>query len=240
MSGCRDLIFHVQEHRFTLPRIASVLAELDLDFVGFEWPDDDAPARYRARFPDDRALSDLAHWHEFESSSPRHVRADVSVLGARVEYYNPARARQGSGGATQCTQFDRMCRAIAVGLLAVAVVGLRARSGVRAEQELQAEGRRDGVAGAADARFDTRARVAPVRRGRAQAADRPARPLRRAGEGEGRHGHVGHGRAQRRHGARAAGRAEGRLPCAAGDVAATSSRSSTSPTDLRCCCVSSP
>ena len=70
MSGCRDLIFHVQEHRFTLPRIASVLAELDLDFVGFEWPDDDAPARYRARFPDDRALSDLAHWHEFELARP--------------------------------------------------------------------------------------------------------------------------------------------------------------------------
>jgi len=70
MSGCRDLIFHVQEHRFTLPRIASVLAELDLDFVGFEWPDDDAPARYRARFPDDRALSDLARWHAFESTRP--------------------------------------------------------------------------------------------------------------------------------------------------------------------------
>jgi len=69
-SGCRDLIFHVQEHRFTLPRIASILAELDLDFVGFEWPDDDAPARYRARFPDDRALADLAHWHEFESARP--------------------------------------------------------------------------------------------------------------------------------------------------------------------------
>ncbi len=69
-SGCRDLIFHVQEQRFTLPRIASILAELDLEFIGFEWPDNDAPARYRARYPDDRALSDLANWHEFETSRP--------------------------------------------------------------------------------------------------------------------------------------------------------------------------
>ena len=57
LSGCRDLIFHVQEERFTLPRIASVLDELELDFVGFEWPDNDTPARYRARFPTIRRSS---------------------------------------------------------------------------------------------------------------------------------------------------------------------------------------
>ena len=57
VSGCRDLIFHVQEQRFTLPRIASVLAELDLKFIGFEWPDTDTPARYRARFPTIRRSS---------------------------------------------------------------------------------------------------------------------------------------------------------------------------------------
>ncbi len=70
LSGCRDLIFHVQEERFTLPRIAGLLAELSLEFVGFEWPDSDTPARYRARFPDDPALTDLDHWHRFETDRP--------------------------------------------------------------------------------------------------------------------------------------------------------------------------
>ena len=70
LSGCRDLIFHVQEQRFTLPRIATILDELDLRFVGFEWAENDAPARYRARFPDDRGLSNLANWHAFEQDRP--------------------------------------------------------------------------------------------------------------------------------------------------------------------------
>ncbi len=70
LSGCRDLIFHVQEARFTLPRIAEILAELDLEFIGFEWPDTDAPARYRARFPDDPGQTDLDRWHQFETDRP--------------------------------------------------------------------------------------------------------------------------------------------------------------------------
>ncbi len=75
-----------------------------------------------------------------------------------------------------------MCRAIAVGLLAVAVAVLAVGPGGRAEGG-QDEGGGDGAAGAADARFDTRARVAPVRRRGAEAPDRPARSLRGAGEG---------------------------------------------------------
>jgi hypothetical protein len=64
------LIFHVQEARFTLPRIAEVLAELGLEFIGFEWPDPDTPARYRARFPDDPGQTNLDHWHRFETDRP--------------------------------------------------------------------------------------------------------------------------------------------------------------------------
>ena len=70
LSGCRDLIFHVQEQRFSLPRIAGLIKELGLDFVGFEWPDADAPARYRARFPEDPAEADLDLWHRFETDRP--------------------------------------------------------------------------------------------------------------------------------------------------------------------------
>ena len=35
-SECRDLLFHVQEHRLTLGQIESFLAESGLHFIGFE------------------------------------------------------------------------------------------------------------------------------------------------------------------------------------------------------------
>ena len=70
LSGCRDLIFHVQEQRFTLPRIARILDELRLQFIGFEWPDGGTPARYRDRFPDDPALTNLDNWHALETDRP--------------------------------------------------------------------------------------------------------------------------------------------------------------------------
>ena len=88
LSGCRDLIFHVQEQRFTLPQIAGILDELDLRFVGFEWPDNDAPARYRSRFPDDRSLSDLANWHRLETERP-----DTFVLMYQFWVRKPADLR---------------------------------------------------------------------------------------------------------------------------------------------------
>ena len=35
-SECRDLLFHVQEHRLTLSQIESFLADCGLKFIGFE------------------------------------------------------------------------------------------------------------------------------------------------------------------------------------------------------------
>ena len=71
MSGCRDLLFHVQEHRFTLPQVASMIERLGLKFRGFELPDSGATlARYRARFPQDPAASDLRNWHKLETEFP--------------------------------------------------------------------------------------------------------------------------------------------------------------------------
>jgi tetratricopeptide (TPR) repeat protein/2-polyprenyl-3-methyl-5-hydroxy-6-metoxy-1,4-benzoquinol methylase len=67
-SECRDLLFHVQEHRFTLPQIRSLLGTLGLAFVGFSLEPDVVEA-YRRRFPDDTTASNLDHWHEFETGS---------------------------------------------------------------------------------------------------------------------------------------------------------------------------
>ncbi len=70
MSGCRDLLFHVQEHRFSLPQIALMLQALGLAFVGFEFADARAPSRYRLRFPDDPAMTDLGNWDRVEAEHP--------------------------------------------------------------------------------------------------------------------------------------------------------------------------
>jgi Flp pilus assembly protein TadD/SAM-dependent methyltransferase len=70
MSGCRDLLFHAKEHRYTPARIGSALAELDLELLGFELH---APAvwhAYRARFPDDPAGVNLGNWALFEADHP--------------------------------------------------------------------------------------------------------------------------------------------------------------------------
>jgi SAM-dependent methyltransferase len=70
ISNCRDLLFHVQEHRSTLPEITAFLAENDLSFIGFEL-DPPVLRRHAKRFPDDKAMTDLAHWHLFETENPK-------------------------------------------------------------------------------------------------------------------------------------------------------------------------
>ena len=68
-SDCRDLLFHVEEHRTTLPEIKSFLSANDLEFVGFYLP---MPfwRRFASRFPDRSAANDLDCWHTFETEAP--------------------------------------------------------------------------------------------------------------------------------------------------------------------------
>jgi SAM-dependent methyltransferase len=68
-SECRDLLFHVQESRMTIPQIKSFLVENDLRFIGFEF----APRvlqQYRVAFGSDSALRDLDRWHLYETERP--------------------------------------------------------------------------------------------------------------------------------------------------------------------------
>ena len=75
LSECRDLVFHTQEHRMTLPEIKAFLAGQGLQFLGFEV--DRATARqYAARFPEDTAMTDLDRWHGFEQDNP-HTFANM-------------------------------------------------------------------------------------------------------------------------------------------------------------------
>jgi tetratricopeptide (TPR) repeat protein/2-polyprenyl-3-methyl-5-hydroxy-6-metoxy-1,4-benzoquinol methylase len=68
-SNCRDLLFHVQEHRLTLGQIESFLAELGLHFIGFEL-DAQVLHQYRARFTDDPQCTNLRNWARFEADNP--------------------------------------------------------------------------------------------------------------------------------------------------------------------------
>jgi tetratricopeptide (TPR) repeat protein/2-polyprenyl-3-methyl-5-hydroxy-6-metoxy-1,4-benzoquinol methylase len=68
ISACRDLLFHVQEHRMTLPSIDAFLRENNLSFLGFEIEEDVLRA-YKLRFPDDRAAINLGQWHIFENEN---------------------------------------------------------------------------------------------------------------------------------------------------------------------------
>ena len=70
-SGCRDLLFHVHERRFTLPQLESMLRSLGLEFLGFELADSGAALqRYRTRFPQDLPAGDLNNWHQLEQEFP--------------------------------------------------------------------------------------------------------------------------------------------------------------------------
>jgi SAM-dependent methyltransferase/Tfp pilus assembly protein PilF len=68
-SELRDLVFHVREHRMTIPQISGFLHENELEFLGFEL-DAQVARRYRARFPDDVAMTNLDHWNVFETENP--------------------------------------------------------------------------------------------------------------------------------------------------------------------------
>lgn len=69
-SDCRDLLFHVKEHRFTLPRISEILADLNLVFLGFEFTQEDIKQAYLKKFPEDPELTNLALWEKFEEEHP--------------------------------------------------------------------------------------------------------------------------------------------------------------------------
>ena len=69
ISGCRDLIMHVQERTYTARELADALDALDLRFLGFQ-TDSDTQARFAAMFPAAAAATDLECWDAFESEFP--------------------------------------------------------------------------------------------------------------------------------------------------------------------------
>ena len=71
VTGCRDLLFHVREHRTTLPRLGRELDEVGLELLGFQHANPSVPALYRERWPDDPRQVDLGRWDALEAERPR-------------------------------------------------------------------------------------------------------------------------------------------------------------------------
>lgn len=70
LSGCRDLLFHVQERRYSLGEIEGMLATLGLDFLGFEFESRATLIDYQREYPQDPAAVCLRNWSEYESRHP--------------------------------------------------------------------------------------------------------------------------------------------------------------------------
>ena len=69
ISTLRDLVFHVQEHRFTFLEIKNCLEELGLKFCGFE--NKDIISNFRKFHSNEADIYDLELWHQFEERNPR-------------------------------------------------------------------------------------------------------------------------------------------------------------------------
>jgi len=81
VSGCRDLLFHVMEYRFTIARIKAFLTEQNLVFLGFDI-NPRVIEQFQKRFPDSAALTDLDKWQAFEADNPQTFRR-MYVFGVR-------------------------------------------------------------------------------------------------------------------------------------------------------------
>ena len=69
VSGVRDLLFHVQEHRFTISKIKEYLDKLGLIFLGFE--DKLVKENFKEIYSNKNDLYNLDKWETFEKKNPR-------------------------------------------------------------------------------------------------------------------------------------------------------------------------
>ena len=73
LSELRDLLFHVQEHRFTIPRIKDHLAELGLKFCGFG--STKIVSHFKLTNPHRDDPYNLDKWHLYEEADPEAFSA---------------------------------------------------------------------------------------------------------------------------------------------------------------------
>jgi SAM-dependent methyltransferase len=85
MSGCRDLVFHAEEHTFTLAELDALLEELGLRVVRLDIKNPAHLAAYQQRFPDDPACTRLASWEALEHERPSLFASMYSLWLCRAD-----------------------------------------------------------------------------------------------------------------------------------------------------------
>lgn len=68
LSTLRDLLFHVQEHRFTVPEIKNCLQNLGLKFCGFEGAE--LISKFKQFNGNEANIYDLDKWQAYEQANP--------------------------------------------------------------------------------------------------------------------------------------------------------------------------
>jgi ubiquinone/menaquinone biosynthesis C-methylase UbiE len=71
MSECRDLMFHVEEHQFTLLQIGEMFDATGLEFVGLQIPYAPDLTLFRQENESPSQLRSLTAWHRFEERHPQ-------------------------------------------------------------------------------------------------------------------------------------------------------------------------
>ncbi len=69
LSSCRDLCFHIKEHRFTMKQLQDTLNSNELRFLGFLLPQL-VKSVYETSFPENKKQTNLQNWEKFEEQHP--------------------------------------------------------------------------------------------------------------------------------------------------------------------------
>ena len=77
-SSVRDLMFHVQEHRFDLKQLEKILKDLNFEFLGFT--DLSTKIKFFKLFPNDKKNTLLNNWNQFEIKYPDTFNGMYSFL----------------------------------------------------------------------------------------------------------------------------------------------------------------
>ena len=66
----RDLLFHTQEHQFTIGEIREIIENYKLEFLNFIITDPLIKLKYLKNFPNDVMQNSLNNWEKFETDNP--------------------------------------------------------------------------------------------------------------------------------------------------------------------------
>ena len=84
LSSCRDLCFHIKEHRFTIEQLQETLKSNQLNFLGFILPQA-VKSLYENYFPKDKKQTNLQNWATFEEKHPKTFASMYEFWVSKIE-----------------------------------------------------------------------------------------------------------------------------------------------------------